>query len=346
MRYVAMLLGLCLVPATVGAGIITVDCEGGGDYTTIPTAVWYASASDTVLVMPCTYPVTSSSWPIALDADSPAIVGSGGAAATVLEGDGTRSAFRINEGEHYARVEIRGLTLRNVNEVLERDGLDTSAHIEFTDNVVENCADGLDAYLSGGLIARNIMRDNGGTGIRTYHFSGTIEDNEIYGNTRGINGACCEEPVIRRNHIHDNEEYGIRATFSYTVEDNLVERNGYAGLVVAVSGTFVRNTIRHNGVGVDHWGCSGTFSENDIYDNDLCNARLWDFSSCVVDMTMNWWGTADSTAIAESIWDCHDDPSVHACADFVPFCVSPGCEATPVEPSSWGSIKAMYRQAR
>lgn len=346
MRQSAMLLVLCVVPAAACAGIITVDCEGGGDYTSIPVAVFYASASDTVLVMPCTYAVTSSSWPIALHSDSPAIVGAVGASATILEGNGTRSAFRINEGVHSARVELRGLTIRNVSEVLERDGLDSSAHVEFTDNVVDNCGSGLNACQSGGLIARNIIGDNEGAGIRTYHFSGTIEDNEIYGNTKGIQGACCEQPVIRRNYIHDNDESGIYAVFSYTVEDNLIESNGYAGLVVAQSGIFLRNTIRENGVGIDHWGSGGTFTENDICDNVLYNARLWEFTSCTVNMTMNWWGTADSTAISESIWDCNDDPSVLACVNFVPYCVSPGCEVTPVEVSSWGSIKALYRQAR
>jgi hypothetical protein len=60
---------------------------------------------------------------------------------------------------------------------------------------------------------------------------------------------------------------------------------------------------------------------------------------------MNWWGTTDPGEIAASIWDCHDSDWAGVCFVVEPWCTMPGCDATgaPGEPSSWGTIKAMYR---
>ena len=58
---------------------------------------------------------------------------------------------------------------------------------------------------------------------------------------------------------------------------------------------------------------------------------------------MTGWGTTDPALVAEHIWDCHDHPEVGLCIVFSPFCSSPNCEPTLVEPLSWGAIKAMFR---
>ena len=346
MRWLLLLVALCLLPAPMRAGIITVDCQGGGDYTTLPEGVWYATASDTVLVQPCTYEVEPPWWPITLDADSPTIVGVGGASVTIFQGDGTTSAFQVDDGVHDARIEIVGLTFRNVSEVIDKTDPYSGGYITFTDNVIEECGYGLDASSSGGLIAHNTIRGNDGTGIGVYHCWATVEHNEICYNDRGINGACCEEPQIGHNHIHHNTEYGIRTGFYGHIHDNIIEYNGGPGVYIyGAGGELEHNIIRRNSDGV--WViayCQFAFHSNDIYDNDTYAVVTYQgASACNLDATMNWWGTTDQAVIEASILDCSDDPGRPMCVLFSPWCEAPGCETTSVEHLSWGSIKALFR---
>lgn len=58
-----------------------------------------------------------------------------------------------------------------------------------------------------------------------------------------------------------------------------------------------------------------------------------------IDATGNWWGTDDPGAIAETIYDNSDKPSLYGVVDFSDWLSAPG-----VEPASWGSIKALFRE--
>jgi len=347
MRLLLLLVAVALLPVPLRAGIITVDCQGGGDYYTLPAAMFYGTASDTVLVMPCTYSVQGSYWPIALHDDSPTVVGVGGAAVTILQGDGTKSAFTVEENEWNARAHISGLTFRSVSQAVDRESLDTGTSFQFTDNIIEDCAAGLRASSSGGLIARNVIRNNGDTGIGIYHCWATIEHNEIYGNPRGINGACCEEPQIRHNHIHHNTEYGVRTGFFAHIHDNTIEHNGWAGVsIYGAGGEIEHNVIRRNQVGIYVASdCNVSINFNDIYGNHTYAVEVSPYSSgCDLDATMNWWGTTYESLIEANILDCNDNAGRPMCVIYDPWCAAPGCETTAVEMSSWGSIKALYRQ--
>ena len=198
-----------------------------------------------------------------------------------------------------------------------------------------------------GLIARNVIRNNGGSGINMYHFFGPIEENEICHNSgSGLVGVCCEEPTIQRNHIHHNSGNGISTSFYCYAYHNLIEHNGGAGISPYMSFRIEHNIIRGNSVGVmlpDH--PLGSLHFNDIYDNTSYAIDHWwhDPDPWEVDATENWWGTADPDEIAAAIWDCHDDPSIGTCVVYDPWCTTPGCEPVAVEATSWGAIKAMYR---
>jgi hypothetical protein len=58
-----------------------------------------------------------------------------------------------------------------------------------------------------------------------------------------------------------------------------------------------------------------------------------------VDMRSNCWGTASADSIARWIWDGHDDPSITAFVDYLPFSSTP----LPAEKKSLGSVKALFR---
>ena len=343
---IAGLLGLA-ASLTASASSVTVDCTGGGDFEDIAEAIWYTNV-DTILVAPCTYHVTEDWWPVPLDGGSPTIIGVGGASATIIEGDGTRDAFFVFSGDYNAHISIHGLTFRGVRRPVWNLG--GGGLFLFTDNIIEDCAHGLDANGAWGssLVARNLIKNCGGTGISIYHNNGVIEQNEICYNAGGIGGVCCEQPTIRQNHVHHNTGCGIGTGFHANITDNLIEHNGGPGISTwSVSGNDVidGNVIRFNGAGVVLEGFSFfQFHHNDVYGNDSYNVECDEHTGGLeLNATMNWWGTTDPGEIAAGIHDCHDDPAVSCCVIYEPWCTQPGCEASSVENVTWGRLKSLYR---
>ncbi len=71
------------------------------------------------------------------------------------------------------------------------------------------------------------------------------------------------------------------------------------------------------------------------------NVRLVDYNlGSIVTITarQNWWGTDDPTTIAAKIWDYSDNIVVRGVVDYDEYLHAPGVELT-----SWGSIKALFR---
>lgn len=344
-----------LVPSMGSASTYIADPD---DPSSLPF-LWYACGpSDTILMLPGTYVVGElpGFWPLQLTSNSPSLVGADGPEGVILLGTGEEQAFFLDEFVGGARIHLERITFRQLAEIIGR--VDTISGegglLRFTDNIVEDCGTGplypaLRATACGGVIARNVFRNNHGPAIVIYHTSAAIEDNEIYGNSAGISDWCCTSPPIRRNHIHDNSGTGIDTGYyeGGVIEYNVIERNGGTGLVVGSHFTVQHNMIRDNARGVSSGGIAGSYAAihyNDIYDNAEFNLRAASEYSQTQDCTMNWWGSVDPLLIAEGIQDCYDDPELGVCVVFEPFCTSPGCEPTPVEPTSWGRIKGIYRR--
>jgi len=344
-------LALAAFTVSACAGTITVDCSGGADFTDLPQAVAAAAVDDTLLVAPCIYEVESPDWPIVTGEWTPTIIGIQGPEVTVLQGDGSLSAFQMAQGVYNARTRLIGLTFRNLDSPISKPDPDSGGYLKLIGNIVEDCASGLDASGAGSssIVTGNVIRNCGGTGLRVYHNNGLIEDNEICYCGWGIGQVCCEVPEIRHNHIHHNTSGGINTSFSCNIHHNVIEHNGGPGIDCYMSGIVEHNTIRFNDVGLyQHTHPLVGLHYNDICENIIYNyeasqftARAYDF-----DATMNWWGTTDPLQISVGIHDCHDDPGINCCVVFDPWCTSPGCESTPAEFSTWGRIKAIYRGGR
>jgi hypothetical protein len=316
---------------------------------------WHGSA-DTLRLLPGTYTVgvPSAWWPLALDSGSPSLIGIGGPEGVTLLGTGVERAFSLGEFMYDAHMHFEQITFSGLAEIIGRQQmLSGRGELCFTDNIVEDCGLGpvyppLNATSCWGIIARNIFRNNAGPAIGFEHAATVIEDNHIYGNGDGIVDWCCTSPPIRGNHIHDNLRTGIRTGYfeGGSIEYNLLEHNT-TGLSVGDHFTVQHNIIRDNEYGVwsgDMPGTNAAIHNNDIYNNTECNLGVWRENQQTYDCTMNWWGSVDSLVIAEGIYDCNDDPEVGICVIFQPFCTSPGCQPSSIEPSSWGSIKALYRE--
>ena len=271
----------------------------------------------TLCIAPGVYELDpSDGWPVTLPWNhTPAIVGSDGAEATVLIGDGVMDAFVL---EDHARGRFRGLTFRSFRVPISGSIV---ASLEFTDSVVEYCTYGLTSEQNEAVITGNTVRYNELQGIGYTYYA-----------------------TVVGNHVHDNSGIGIGASFGGSIEYNLVEDNGGAGISVYGVGTGVEhNVVRGNAVGVavgEH--PSVTINFNDLYQNDEYELTTWPGGGSV-NATYNWWGTTDPELIAARIFDCHDDPLL-ACVLFDPWCDEPGCNGgTSVECTTWGSIKALYR---
>jgi len=82
-----------------------------------------------------------------------------------------------------------------------------------------------------------------------------------------------------------------------------------------------------------------------MHDNHILNAgslsvqiNNYDSPDYTLDLTNNWWGTADATQIATWIRDVHDDPYFNIEVKFVPFADQP----LPAKSTSFGSLKAGF----
>ena len=58
-----------------------------------------------------------------------------------------------------------------------------------------------------------------------------------------------------------------------------------------------------------------------------------------IDGTHNWWGVTTPSEIASKIYDHVQNSSLYGEVGYDDYLTSPG-----VEPTSWGSIKALFRQ--
>jgi hypothetical protein len=143
----------------------------------------------------------------------------------------------------------------------------------------------------------------------------------------------------------------------------LIQRNyiksADVGIYVADGAIVQNNTISANGTGISIGGTS-TISYNNIIDCQEYRAKLVDVSTDV-NATYNWWGTADTQAISQSIYDHKNDfnigpiifepilttsnpyampdpnlpiPSLEPEATPLPYSTDPPATATPLPPES------------
>jgi len=83
-----------------------------------------------------------------------------------------------------------------------------------------------------------------------------------------------------------------------------------------------------------------------MHDNHILNnggysvkINFYDSPNYTLDLTNNYWGTADSTQIAAWIRDVHDDPKYNIEVKFVPFADQP----LPAQSTSFGQLKARFQ---
>ncbi|MFB3889061.1 MAG: right-handed parallel beta-helix repeat-containing protein [Candidatus Bathyarchaeia archaeon] len=172
-------------------------------------------------------------------------------------------------------------------------------------------------------------------------FAPTISNSSITGSYAGIGiGVGGEQNRVL---ITDSVISGCRTGIyiyggNTTVQRNLITNNtgartaGEGGIRIDnlyTNALIQNNTIIKNSVGLNLlYGTSSTLVYNNILDNNGFNINLGTGMSNAVNATYNWWGTTDTEAINETIFDFKRDFNL-GIVTFTPFLSAPNPEAPP-----------------
>jgi hypothetical protein len=188
-----------------------------------------------------------------------------------------------------------------------------------------------------------VVNNNLASSISLINGIGLVSGNEIPLATKNLSPVVSSNTISGGLYIEagsgivdDNTISGLTISDAYSsIVSTLVERNMISGSSIGVScnfqssynnkATIENNTITNNAVGVQLGSLSPTIVENNIYGNQM-NAKL--SGSRDANLINNWWGTTDTQAINQTIYDFKNDFNLGT-VNFVPFLTVPNPQATP-----------------
>jgi parallel beta-helix repeat protein len=162
-------------------------------------------------------------------------------------------------------------------------------------------------------------------GIETEYGSPTISSNIISGGANGILCYLSENAVITDNTITKCGS-GIFAQGSNGLISGNFIANNTNGIAVNYGAkvTIKENTIAENHVGIQlPSSASPVINYNNIQNNSY---SVYLGTSVNLDATNNWWGTTDTQAINQTIYDIKNDFNLGS-VTFIPFLSSPNTQA-------------------
>jgi hypothetical protein len=182
---------------------------------------------------------------------------------------------------------------------------------------------GIHANISNNKIIGN---NNNPTGISIsgVRSSASITQNQIYGCQTGIDVDQCDVQISRN--VIFNNNIGI----------NILFRAPIAGAGPPWSNNptadIQDNTIAKNSIGIQYapYVSTSIITNNNIYDNSQYNFKLQYPND--ISISNNWWGTTDTQAISQKIYDNKNDFNLGT-VTFEPFLTVPNPEA-PAIPTS------------
>jgi hypothetical protein len=155
--------------------------------------------------------------------------------------------------------------------------------------------------------------------------SATISQNQIYGCKTGINVGQSNVQIYRNVIFNNNIGINIQFTAPIAGTSGPWAENKTADIQA--------NTVAENSIGIQFapYVLTSTISNNNIYENSQYNFKLLQYPNDI-SIPNNWWGTTDTLAISQKIYDNKNDFNL-GIVTFEPFLTAPNPEA-PAIPTS------------
>lgn len=209
-----------------------------------------------------------------------------------------------------------------------------------------------------GILASNPSRDVSVTQCEfrdtdsAFYFGGVanvaVRDNTVIGcENVGFFDQCSGSATHNTFSVTTGAGLVVYGPGSYTITENVFDggtANIYFGLG-ASNAVCERNVFRGSrDSAVDVVSCTPRIRNNDVFKDRGRAVILGGYSQLpdrFVDMTGNYWGTANPDSISAWIVDGHDivSPQIHGFVNFQPFSSVP----VPTEKTSLGSVKSLFR---
>ena len=166
-----------------------------------------------------------------------------------------------------------------------------------------------------------IVRGNAAQGITATQGNGYVLDNYVTGTYDGTGNGV--------NETVSGGGIGINILSGGTIERNIVANCSYGIAVSNCTGIVLNNTIIYNYVGVDLnvTSTATTINYNDIQSNG--QSVVLELGTAVnINATYNWWGTTDTNAISQTIYDYKNNFNLGN-VTFIPILNSANSQAVP-----------------
>jgi hypothetical protein len=184
--------------------------------------------------------------------------------------------------------------------------------------------------LTNNTIDGSIAFNMNGNGYAFNVFNALITGNTING---GIGIGDGSGTVVIANNVISGSGISANSVVSTTISNNLII-NANIGLQIR-DATVQNNTIANNQIAISlNSAVSPTIIWNNIENSSQYNIKLSNTPNNI-NASNNWWGTTDTQAINQTIYDFKYDFNLGT-VNFVPFLTEPNPEATPTSTSAPG----------
>ncbi len=264
---------LTLTAGVISAKTITVDDDGGADYSSIQKAVDAAEAGDTIRVFDGTY------FENIVVNKTVSLIGNG-SANTTIDGGGYGPIIKIGVGQ----VNVTGFNITNSasggnNAITINTGTNTISNNIFFNNYYGIYLSALHQFSDNNVIKNNIFSNNARASIYIFSSNYSLVQNNVCGDPTGIKLDSSSNNILNNNTFEDNKHFGIKmyGSSSGACENNLITGNSISSKQSGVYFYDATNTTIRNNLIMDcESGISAVYNcyLSVIHDNDIMNNSL------------------------------------------------------------------------
>ena len=215
---------------------------------------------------------------------------------------------------YFANNQLTSISVSGGSPLIVNNALDTRATCLTTSN----------GYSGFPVISGNFIKSSGAGNYGISCGNNVFfSDNNITGCYVGI--YVTGNATITRNLVTSNT-FGLSTPISTAT----IEGNTFANNTIGINGggTIRNNTFGNNQVGLMDSNINSNITQNNFFGNTKYNFQLTLTTS--IDAPYNWWGTADATAINQTIYDYKNSTTLGT-VNFSPYLNESNPQAPPIQ---------------